>query len=112
MFTKILEKITKDKKLKNIIKVVRKKFRRRFMFCYTIKKVLNNLSKNCKEKLITNLIINWMFLGNEKRQEFAKMYGFSPSTLFVISPTMGCDLKCIDCYAGKKRARFKLCACQ
>ena len=58
------------------------------------------LSSNCKKKIAENFFINYMLMQKDKRERFFKKYGFPAPDLFVISPTMRCNLKCIGCYSA------------
>jgi len=100
-FTYLAEKLTSCEKHKKAIQRVRELFKQGHPSVKLAKNLSKNLSKNCREKLINNLIINWGLLSYNKRVEFEKKNGFSPPTLFVISPTMRCFLHCKGCYAGE-----------
>lgn len=53
------------------------------------------------QKSILNFITNQVFKGERRRQAFARQAGFQPPILFVVSPTMRCNLSCYGCYAGE-----------
>ena len=65
------------------------------------KRRLPSMSKNCRNKAISNFFINALIVGNEKRRVFAEKNDFKPPFFFVISPTMACNLRCYGCYAGE-----------
>jgi MoaA/NifB/PqqE/SkfB family radical SAM enzyme len=47
-------------------------------------------------------IINQLLVGTNKRKEFSESPGgFYPPGLFVLSPTMRCNLNCFGCYSGE-----------
>lgn len=64
------------------------------------RRVLRDLHPNQRDKWISNLAINHLLNGTNKRKEWADANGFYPPSTVVISPTMKCDLKCYGCYAG------------
>ncbi|MCD5390313.1 radical SAM protein [candidate division NPL-UPA2 bacterium] len=57
------------------------------------------LNPKVRKAIVNNLIINNMEVATLKKREFEKKYGYPPPALFVISPTMACNLKCTGCYA-------------
>jgi len=65
------------------------------------KRKLPSMSKNCRNKAISNFFVNGLITGNEKRNAFAQKNGFKPPFFFVISPSMACNLRCYGCYAGE-----------
>jgi len=64
-----------------------------------INKVLKETNKNCRNKLIENLILREVLLNRKIREEIKDEGSYSPATV-LISPTMRCNLKCTGCYAG------------
>ncbi len=56
-----------------------------------------------RAKLIQNLFINAAWLGTRRRLEIEREEGVHVPFLFVISPTMRCNLRCYGCYAGAYR---------
>jgi len=65
------------------------------------KRRLPSMSKNCRNKAISNFFVNALIVGNERRRVFAEKNGFKPPFFFVVSPTMACNLRCYGCYAGE-----------
>jgi MoaA/NifB/PqqE/SkfB family radical SAM enzyme len=65
------------------------------------KRALSEASDQCRDKAATNFFYNYLVTGNVLRREFARVYGFRPPYLLVISPTMRCNLNCYGCYAGE-----------
>lgn len=55
-------------------------------------KRLKNLSKNCKNKLIENFLVNALLISKQR--------GTGLPWHFVISPTAQCNLSCRGCYAA------------
>jgi MoaA/NifB/PqqE/SkfB family radical SAM enzyme len=58
-------------------------------------------SKSCRDKLLNNLLLNAIFVGNAKRAQFSQRNGLPAPWFFVVSPTMRCNLKCVGCYAAQ-----------
>ncbi len=63
-----------------------------------IRKILN-CNKNCRDKLVVNLVINGLLL-NGKKRDIAIAKGEAVPFTVLISPTMRCNLDCVGCYAG------------
>ncbi len=71
--------------------------------------IMRRLSPNCRRKFVENLFVNDFLVGGSRRHhEIYEREGFVPPTLIVISPTMGCNLKCYGCYAGEYEQNFGL----
>lgn len=71
-----------------------------------VKTILSRLNKKCREKLITNLVINTGLiieteLSLKKKEAYKKEYGIAPPSFLLINPTMRCNYNCIGCYTGK-----------
>jgi len=58
-------------------------------------------SEKCRAKLVDNLLINALFVGNAKRTRFSQRNKLPAPWFFVVSPTMRCNLKCVGCYAAQ-----------
>ncbi len=65
------------------------------------KRRLPYMSKNCRNKAISNFFVNALITGNERRRLYGEKHGYKPPYFFVISPTMACNLRCYGCYAGE-----------
>ncbi len=65
-----------------------------------IKKYLPGLSKPVRKSAL-NFVSDALFYKGPLREAFEAETGFSPPLLLVISPTVRCNLRCKDCYAGK-----------
>jgi len=96
----LFERILKDEYAKSNILILKDAFKNKKPLAKTIKHIFNSLSKNCRNKLIKNLLINNIIVGAKKRSEILKKEGFKPPFFFVISPTARCNLNCVGCYAG------------
>ncbi len=68
-------------------------------FALLLSRVGSQVNKQCKKKLVTNLIYNWNVEGSKRRTAWREK-GYHIPNLFVISPTMRCNLHCTGCYSG------------
>jgi MoaA/NifB/PqqE/SkfB family radical SAM enzyme len=64
------------------------------------RRILRDLHPNQRDKWITNLAVNHLLSGTNKRKAWAEKEGYYPPSTVVISPTMKCNLSCYGCYAG------------
>ncbi len=64
------------------------------------RRILRDLHPNQRRKWITNLAVNHLLSGTNKRKEWLEKEGYYPPSTVVISPTMRCNLSCYGCYAG------------
>ena len=72
------------------------------------RRILRDLHPNQREKWITNLAVNHLLSGTNKRKEWADREGYYPPSTVVISPTMKCNLSCYGCYAGDYQKTLEL----
>ncbi|MCK4589647.1 MAG: radical SAM protein [Nanoarchaeota archaeon] len=94
--TYLAEKII-NKNYKSTVQFIRKAWQQKHPTTILAKNLSQNLSKNCKEKLVKNLFINSLLTGPEKRKAFVEKESFYPPSFMLISPTMRCNLNCIGC---------------
>jgi MoaA/NifB/PqqE/SkfB family radical SAM enzyme len=66
-----------------------------------MERALPEISKNCRNKAISNFFVNSLIMGNERRRALLEEKGFKPPFFFVLSPTMAYNLSCYGCYAGE-----------
>jgi sulfatase maturation enzyme AslB (radical SAM superfamily) len=64
------------------------------------RRILRDLHPNQRDKWISNLAVNHLLSGTNKRKAWADREGYYPPSTVVISPTMRCNLSCYGCYAG------------
>jgi MoaA/NifB/PqqE/SkfB family radical SAM enzyme len=64
------------------------------------RRILRDLHPNQRDKWITNLAVNHLLSGTNKRKAWEEKEGYYPPSTVVISPTMKCNLSCYGCYAG------------
>ncbi|HEY6874496.1 MAG TPA: radical SAM protein [Geobacteraceae bacterium] len=72
------------------------------------RRILRDLHPNQRDKWITNLAVNHLLAGTNKRKAWAEREGYYPPSTVVISPTMRCNLSCYGCYAGDYRKELEL----
>jgi len=73
-----------------------------------LKHGLNRYSPRCRRKLVENLVTNEMLVGNRRRKEVFEKEGIEIPSLFVVSPTMRCNLRCYGCYSAEYTRRDDL----
>jgi MoaA/NifB/PqqE/SkfB family radical SAM enzyme len=98
--THLMEMIPKKDYYKQRIRWIRGLVRDKHPSIEFPRRILRDLHPNQRDKWISNLAINHLLNGTNKRKEWADVNGFYPPSTVVISPTMKCDLKCYGCYAG------------
>lgn len=72
------------------------------------KRALKEASPNCRRKMARNFYGNALIKGARKRDAVASEIGVRPPFLFVVSPTMRCNLACKGCYAFEYRKEHDL----
>ena len=95
------EYLIDDPTLKQQAEDIKKLFEQKHPALELVRRTLTSISKECRDKLIENLIINAMVVENQRRQKLAKELGFGLPWFFVMSPTAQCNLNCRGCYAGR-----------
>ncbi len=60
--------------------------------------ILEYLPPKNRAIVFNTLFHNAWFLGNKKRDQFEKEYGFRPPFVMILSPTWQCNLRCKGCY--------------
>ena len=68
-------------------------------FMKTLKHRWRSLNPNVRKKLVENMVGNYFINSREKRYKMEAELGCSP-LLFVISPSMRCNLVCTGCYSA------------
>ena len=64
------------------------------------RRVINETHPLHRKKLVSNLIVNQLLVGTNRRKAFEAERGFYPPDAMLISPTMRCNLNCYGCYSG------------
>ena len=72
------------------------------------RRILRDLHPNQREKWISNLALNHLLSGTNKRKAWQEREGYYPPSTVVISPTMKCNLSCYGCYAGDYQKTLEL----
>lgn len=72
------------------------------------RRILRDLHPNQRDKWISNLAVNHLLSGTNKRREWQQKEGYYPPSTVVISPTMRCNLSCYGCYAGDYERSLEL----
>jgi len=72
------------------------------------RRILRDLQPNQRDKWITNLLVNHLLSGTDRRKSWLEREGYYPPSTVVISPTMKCNLDCYGCYAGDYRKSLEL----
>jgi len=93
----LCEKIARTEDVKQIMRTLGENWQNNHPSLRLAKNILGELSKNCLDRLMNNLIIDFGLLGGARRREFAEKEGFMPPSFLLISPTMKCNLNCLGC---------------
>src|SRR5512143_1805844 len=72
------------------------------------RRILRETHPNQRSKWISNLAVNHLLSGTNKRKEWQEREGYYPPSTVVISPTMKCNLSCYGCYAGDYQKSLEL----
>jgi len=64
-----------------------------------VRRALRQMSPHVRERLASSLLINEFMRGNVIREQLRKEDLAAPQ-VYLISPTMRCNLHCLGCYAG------------
>jgi MoaA/NifB/PqqE/SkfB family radical SAM enzyme len=98
--THLMELIPKKDYYKERIRWMRQLIRENHPSIEFPRRILRDVHPNQRKKWITNLAVNHLLVGTNKRKAWADREGFYPPSTVVISPTMKCNLSCYGCYAG------------
>ena len=64
-----------------------------------IRRMIRQTSPYVRERLVNNLLIKELMQGNVIREQL-RLQGLAAPQVFLISPTMRCNLRCSGCYAS------------
>ncbi len=98
--THLMEMIPKKDYYKERIRWIRELVRANHPSIEFPRRILRDIHPNQRSKWITNLAVNHLLSGTNKRKAWADQHGFYPPSTVVISLTMKCNLSCYGCYAG------------
>ena len=106
--TYLMELIPKKDYYKERIRWIRQLIRENHPSMEFPRRILRDLHPNQRDKWITNLAVNHLLSGTNKRKAWAEREGYYPPSTVVISPTMKCNLSCYGCYAGDYQKSLEL----
>jgi MoaA/NifB/PqqE/SkfB family radical SAM enzyme len=100
--TYLAEVVAQKDYYKRQVRRIRSLFENRHPSLIVAKKIMQEANPLHRRKLVECFIINQLLVGTNKRKEFSESPGgFYPPGLFVLSPTMRCNLHCYGCYSGE-----------
>ncbi|MDH7500308.1 MAG: radical SAM protein, partial [candidate division NC10 bacterium] len=100
--TYLAEMVPQKDYYKRQIRRIRSLFEAKHPTLTVAKKIMQEANPLHRRKLVECFIINQLLMGTNKRKEFSESPGgFYPPGLFVLSPTMRCNLGCYGCYSGE-----------
>ncbi|GFO53913.1 radical SAM protein [Geomonas sp. Red276] len=106
--THLMELIPKKQYYKERIRWIRGLIRDNHPSIEFPRRIIRELHPNQREKWVTNLLVNHLLSGTNKRKLWEEREGYYPPSTVVISPTMKCNLDCYGCYAGDYRKSLEL----
>ncbi len=98
--TYLAEKIPQKESYREKIRWIRTLFQTDHPGLTIARRVLNETHPLHRKKLVSNLIVNQLLVGTNRRKAFEAKRGFYPPDAMLISPTMRCNLSCYGCYSG------------
>jgi len=98
--TYLAEKIPQKESYREKIRWIRTLFQTDHPGLTIARRVLNETHPLHRKKLVSNLIVNQLLVGTNRRKAFEAERGFYPPDAMLISPTMRCNLNCFGCYSG------------
>lgn len=98
--TYLMELIPKKDYYRERIRWIRQLIRENHPSIEFPRRILRDLHPNQRDKWISNLAVNHLLSGTNKRKAWLDREGYYPPSTVVISPTMRCNLNCYGCYAG------------
>ncbi len=66
-----------------------------------INRIFTEVNPKCREKLLTNFLVQSYFIGRSKAFENEKKYNCKIPWAILIDPTSACNLKCKGCWAAE-----------
>jgi len=98
--TYLAEKIPQKESYREKIRWIRTLFQTDHPGLAIAKRVLSETHPLHRKRLISNLIVNQLLVGTNRRKAFGAERGFYPPDAMLVSPTMRCNLNCYGCYSG------------
>lgn len=96
--THLAEKLTTDSEILSAIRGIRRMLETDHPAKRLFRKILDYLPPKNRTIIFNTLFNNAWFIGNKKRDQFEKEYGFRPPFVMILSPTWQCNLRCAGCY--------------
>ena len=106
--TYLAEKIPQKQSYQEKIQWIRSLFETDHPALAIARRLLNEAHPHHRGKIISNLIVNQLLTGTNRRKALEEEKGFHPPNAMLISPTMRCNLDCYGCYAGAYSAEGEL----
>ena len=106
--TRLMEMIPKKDYYRQRIRWIRGLIQQKHPSIEFPRRILKELHPNQRDKWISNLAVNHLLSGTNRRKEWAGQNGFYPPSTVVISVTMRCNLSCYGCYAGDYNKSLEL----
>ncbi|HWI40395.1 MAG TPA: radical SAM protein [Verrucomicrobiae bacterium] len=106
--THLMELIPRKDYYKDRIRWIRRLIQENHPSIEFPRRILRDLHPNQRDKWITNLAVNHLLSGTNKRKAWQEREGYYPPSTVVISPTMTCNLSCYGCYAGDYSKQLEL----
>ncbi len=106
--TYLMELLPKKEYYRERIRWIRQLIRENHPSIEFPRRILRDLHPNQREKWISNLAVNHLLSGTNKRRAWEEREGYYPPSTVVISPTMKCNLSCYGCYAGDYEKHLEL----
>lgn len=98
--THLMELIPRKESYKEKIRWIRRLIRENHPAIEFPRRILREVHPNQRQKWISNLMMNHLLSGTNKRKSWQEREGYYPPSTVVISLTMKCNLSCYGCYAG------------
>lgn len=92
--------IALDKGSKSVVENFARMWREQGPSGLLIKRILRQTNRRCKSQFVANMLVRQSWFGAKKRDEILAKEGFKPPWVYLISPTMRCNLRCNGCYAA------------
>jgi MoaA/NifB/PqqE/SkfB family radical SAM enzyme len=98
--THLAEKIPRKESYRRKIRWIRELFKGKHPGLQVAKRIVKETNPHHRRKIITNVIINQLLVGTNRRKEFEAETGVYPPDALLMSPTMRCNLSCDGCYSA------------
>ncbi len=106
--TRLMELIPRKESYKEKIRWIRRLILENHPSMEFPRRILRDVHPNQRDKWITNLAVNHLLAGTNKRKAWQEREGYYPPSTVVISLTMKCNLSCYGCYAGDYEKELEL----